>query len=82
MTLEKVIQELNEIVCEVLDNEDITLQPETRAADVEDWDSLSHIQIIVGAEKHFGVKFTAAEIQGFRDVGHMCEEILRKQAAK
>ncbi|MEY3368777.1 MAG: hypothetical protein RI973_1932, partial [Bacteroidota bacterium] len=49
---------------------------------VDEWDSLTHIQLIVATEKHFGIKFTAAEIQSFRDVGHYCSEISRKLAAK
>ncbi len=80
MTFQETIEQLTTIIAEVIDNEDLTLTPETTASDVEDWDSLTHIQIIVAAEKHFKVKFTAAEITSFRNVGHFCEEILRKKA--
>ncbi len=79
MTLDDVLQQVTEIFREVLDDEELVLQPETTAADVDDWDSLTHIQLIVASEKHFGIKFTSAEIQGFRNVGHFCEEILRKR---
>ncbi|MEY3051130.1 MAG: hypothetical protein RLY31_915 [Bacteroidota bacterium] len=81
MNKETILEQVNEIFRDVLDNEDIRLVPETTAADVDDWDSLTHIQLIVATEKHFGIKFTAAEIQGFRDVGHYCEEISRKLQA-
>ena len=82
MTTEEILAQVNEIFCDVLDDEDIVLTPATTAADVDEWDSLTHIQLIVATEKHFGIKFTAAEIQSFRDVGHYCSEISRKLAAK
>jgi acyl carrier protein len=81
MTLEEILKQVNDIFIDVLDDEDIVLKPETTAADVDEWDSLTHIQLIVATEKHFGIKFTAAEIQGFRDVGHYCGEIKRKLEA-
>lgn len=81
MTTGEILAQVNDIFKDVLDEDDIVLAPETTAADVDEWDSLTHIQIIVATEKHFGIKFTAAEIQGFRNVGHYCEEIQKKLAA-
>jgi acyl carrier protein len=78
MTVNDIISQYQEIFKDVLDNDDVVLKYETTAADVEDWDSLSHIQIVVAIEKHFKVKFTTAEIREFKNVGEMCEATLKK----
>lgn len=57
-----IFKKVNEIFCDELDNDDIVLTDETTADDVEEWDSLSHVQLIVAIEKAFGIKFTSNEI--------------------
>ena len=81
MSIEEIILQLNPIFKEVLDNPEISLKPETTSDDVEEWDSLNHIQLIVAIEKHFKIKFTAAEIVDFNNVGEMCEAIRLKTTA-
>lgn len=80
MTADQILQELNRIFIDVLDVEELQLQRETVADDVEDWDSLNHIQLIVAIEKHFGVRFTTQEIQDFKNVGEVCDLLARKLA--
>jgi len=80
MNVNEIISQYQEIFKDVLDNDDVVLKYETTAADVEDWDSLSHIQIVVAIEKHFKVKFTTAEIREFKNVGEMCVATLKKLA--
>lgn len=75
-----ILQQLNEIFTDVLDNEDIKLQPETVAKDVEEWDSLNHIQLIVAIEKHFKIRFTTTEINSWKNVGDIISSIQAKQA--
>ncbi|MEL6673229.1 MAG: acyl carrier protein [Bacteroidota bacterium] len=79
METETILTELTEIFIDVMDNEDISLQLETTANDVEDWDSLSHIQLIYAIEKHFGLKFTTASVQAFKSVGDMVAAIRQFQ---
>jgi acyl carrier protein len=64
---------------DVLDNPSIRLSAATTAADVEDWDSLNHIQLVVAVEKKFGLKFTSAEIQSWNNVGDMLACIRAKR---
>ncbi|MDR1891980.1 MAG: acyl carrier protein [Oscillospiraceae bacterium] len=60
---------LQEVFRDVFDDGDIELRDNMTAADIEDWDSLAHIQLIVAAEKAFGVKFFTAEVSRLKNVG-------------
>lgn len=82
MNTNEILNECTKIFIDQLDNEYIVLKPETTAADIEEWDSLSHIQLIVAIEKHFKIRFTTAEIQGFKNVGEMCHTIEKKLNSK
>lgn len=79
--MQEILSQTNEIFKDVLDNDSIQLTPETTAKDIEEWDSLSHIQLIVAVEKHFKVKFTSVEIGGFKNVGELCNTVQRKLVA-
>ena len=63
---------------DILDNEDIILTEETIADDVEEWDSLTHIQLIVAIEKYFKIKFTSKEILSWKNVGEMVGAVCSK----
>ena len=80
MSMEKsqILDEVQAIFCEVLDNEEIVLSNETTADDIEEWDSLTHIQLIVAIEKHFKIKFTSKEILSWQNVGQLVDCIAIK----
>ena len=80
MELKEMLSEINEIFIDVLDNEDIVLDETTQATDVDDWDSLNHIQLVVAIEKHFKIRFTSKEIQSWNNVGEMISCIQEKAA--
>lgn len=74
----QILAEVQEIFRDTLDNEDITLIDATTANDIEEWDSLTHIQLIVAIEKHFKIKFTSMEILSWQNVGQMIESIAKR----
>ena len=76
MDRKEIFEKLNEIFEDVLDLEETPiLTDETSANDIEEWDSLSHIQLVVAIEKAFGLKFTSQEIMTWKNVGEMVDYI-------
>lgn len=74
----EILKSVQDIFQDILDIEDIELTEKTTAEDVEEWDSLSHIQLVVAIEKSFGIKFTSKEIMSWQNVGDMIECIAGK----
>ena len=78
MTREEVYQKLNSVFQDVFDDDTIVVGDETTAADIEDWDSLEHINLMVAVEKAFGMKFNMAEVTGLKNVGEMVDVIMKR----
>lgn len=78
MNNDQIIKEINRIFIDVLENDNLLLTPETTAMDVDDWDSLNHIQLVVAIEKHFKLRFTTAEINRWKNIGEMSDMIAEK----
>ena len=78
MDQNEILEQVQDIFRDVLDDDDIVLTPQTTANDVDDWDSLSHIQLIVAIEKKFKIKFTSKEILSWSNVAEMTECIASK----
>jgi acyl carrier protein len=62
----------------VFDDPSLTVRDETRASDVDGWDSLAHVDLIVAVEKAFGVRFTTKDVQGLACVGDLVALIARR----
>lgn len=78
MTREYVYERMNEIFRNVFDDEDIILHDETNAEDIDDWDSLEQINLIVAIENEFGMMFDMAEVADLANVGEMVDLILSR----
>jgi acyl carrier protein len=78
LTNEQIYTQLTEIFRDLFDDDSIVLTPETTAADIPEWDSFNHINLIVATEVRFGIKFKTAEIESLRNVGHLADIIAAK----
>lgn len=78
MKMENVYEKLNEVFQDVFDDDSIIVSENTTADDIEDWDSLEHINLVVAVEKCFGIKFTMGEVTGMKNVGEMVDIILER----
>lgn len=72
-TLQEIYETLTEIFREVFDDPEITIEPESTADDIEEWDSMSHINLILMVELRFGIEFSQSEVMRFEDVGDLAE---------
>ena len=75
-----VYQRLNRIFCDVLDDDDLVLRQDTTAADVEGWDSMANVQLMLAVEREFGVHLSAGQMQALRNVGDLVSVIVKGSA--
>ena len=75
MQKEEIYERLNNVFRDVFDDESIEVNENTTSADIEDWDSLEHINLIVAVENEFGIKFNMGEVTTMKNVGEMVEII-------
>jgi acyl carrier protein len=73
-----ILARAQEVFRDELEVEDLVLTDETTADDVEEWDSLSHVQLVVALEKAFNIKFTSREILSWDNVGDLIDCIGKK----
>jgi acyl carrier protein len=66
-----VLERVNDVFRDVFDDESLSVRPETTAADVEGWDSLMHVRLIIAIEKAFRVRFSSSEVASLKDVGDL-----------
>ncbi len=76
MTREAVFETLNEVFRDVFDDDSIVVDEDTTSADIEDWDSLEHINLLAAVEQEFGVKFNMGQVVSMKNVGEMADIIL------
>lgn len=73
-----ITEKLTEVFRDVFDDDTLLVSRSMTAEDVEEWDSLSHIRLIVSAEQAFGVRFTSSEITDLENVGEFIDLVAQK----
>lgn len=78
MKREMIYSRLNDVFRDVFDDINIVVSESTTSKDIENWDSLEHINLIVAVEQEFGIKFNMSEVINMSNVGDMVAIILSK----
>ena len=78
----EIFEALTEIFHDLFDDDSVVLRPETSAADIPEWDSFNHINLVVAIEQRFGIKFRTAEVEALHNVGEMVELIEHRRAER
>ncbi len=79
MAQDPIIAQIQQILCETLKKESLTIDEHTTSSEVEGWDSLNHMIIIAQIERHFGITFNFREVLKFKNIGDLRQTILAKK---
>jgi acyl carrier protein len=71
MERKDILSQIKDIFIDTLDNEEIVIEETTQATDVDEWDSLTHIMLVVAIEKNFKMRFNSEEILSWKNIGEM-----------
>ncbi len=82
MSTDAIYAELTPIFRDLFDDESLVVTPELTAAEVPEWDSFNHINLVITIESRFGVKFHTAELESLQSVGQMVALLQAKLAAQ
>jgi acyl carrier protein len=77
-----VLSQLNGVFQDVFDDDELSVSPETTAQDVEGWDSLMHVTLMVNVERAFGIRFTSSEVAALKNVGELVDLIERRAGSQ
>lgn len=71
MNKNDIVKRLTEVFRDVFDDDSIVINENTTSADIDDWDSIEHINLIGAVEDEFGMRFKMKEVSGMKNVGEM-----------
>ena len=77
-----ILERMQSVFRKIFDDDGLLLRQEMTAADVDAWDSLTHIDLIYAIEREFKVRFTNAEVTSLKNVGDLTVLVEKKQAPK
>ena len=80
MTKEEIFNKVQDIFRDIFDEDNLVITNSSSSDDVEDWDSLNHINLVSAIEKEFKIRFALGELQSLKDVGAMIDLMVQKIA--
>lgn len=78
--MSNTINLLSDVFKDVFDDDELVISRRTSAKDIDNWDSLTHVSLIVKIETSFGIRFTSAEVASLQTVGELVDLIEKKAA--
>ena len=69
--MDKIVNDVNTIMKEIFKDQNLVISRDTRSSDIEKWDSLSNMHLIVAIEDHYKIRFALDEIQFLKNVGEL-----------
>jgi acyl carrier protein len=78
MTREELFDGVQNIFRDIFDEDDMVIEDKTSSDDIEDWDSLNHINLVSAIEKEFEIRFALGELMALKDVGAMIDLMIEK----
>ena len=75
-SVDEVWERVRSVIVDVFGDDDVVLGPETTAADVDGWDSVSNLEVMIALEREFGIRFSTGEMASIANVGQLVERIV------
>lgn len=82
MTMDAMLDQLQSVFRDVFEDDELTIDRQTSADNVEGWDSLMHVSLMINVERVFGVKFSTTQVASLKNVGELMDLIESRRAAK
>ncbi|HTU26368.1 MAG TPA: acyl carrier protein [Pirellulales bacterium] len=81
LSIPDIMAQLTDVFRDVFEDDSIEISPATTAGDIDGWDSLAHVRLIVAVERHFKLKFASRDVASLKTVGELAELIERRTSA-
>ena len=81
MTMDAMLDQLQSVFRDVFEDDELTINRQTSADNVEGWDSLMHVSLMINVERVFGVKFSTTQVASLKNVGELMDLIESRRAA-
>jgi acyl carrier protein len=78
MSKEDILDRIQNVFRDIFNIDSLNINRETNANHIEDWDSITHIRLVLSIEKEFKLKFSLTELQAFQNVGDIVDLIATK----